>query len=172
MTASHHYPQPRGSHPHDGPPHHRHHSLLFPNSSLISCILPHLTPLDQPIQRFPLSCQRTSGLPPPPSMARGSSPVDCVALLSLLFLHRSFHLVGSLNRPVVAAREPKPRPQSLAPPPMQCTQSGGGGGGSPVQTGVLMRANSFPSDGLRFPVLPAGEARLIGYLQDGFGPRL
>lgn len=38
---------------------------------------------------------------------------------------------------------------------------------------VLMRANSFPSHGLRFPVLPAGEARLIGgYLQDEFGPRL
>lgn len=174
MTASRPYPQPRGSDPHEGvtptkhlatttfsPPHPRffsHHLHL----------LPHLTPLDQPIERFPSPCQSTSfsPLPLPPSVG-GSCPHQ-LALLSFLFLHPSFHLVGSLYRP---GRGPRPRPLSLSPA-HNAEHTEGGGGSPPGQTSILMRANWFPSPGLRFPALPAGEARLgAGYLQEESGPR-
>lgn len=150
--------------PQQPPPHlHLHHNL-FPASSSSSRrlhLLPRLTPPDQPIKRFPLCL---TSLPPPRHGRSLFSPLRSVALPSL---HHSFHLVGSLSRPVVAEREPDPRPLSLAPPTIQR------GGASPVQRTVLTRANSLPSHGHRFPVLPAGEARRIGgRLQDERGPRL
>lgn len=168
MTAAHHYPQPRGNYPHQAPPHHHHHNHLFLNSSLITPPSSHSSgPANQ---KVPFSLPKNLMPFPLQHGWKCFSPVGCVVLLSLLFLHHSFHLVGSLYRPVVAQREPDPRPLSLAPPTPLCTQRGGS---SPVQTSVLMRANSFSSHGLRFPVLPAGEARLIGgYLQEEIGPRL
>lgn len=169
MTGSHHYPQPCGNYPHKAPPHH-HHNHLFPNSSLITCISSVISLLWTSQLKGSLFPAREPPPFPPPAWVEALF-TSSVALLSLLFLLHSFHLVGSLYRPVVAEREPDPRALSLAPPTMLCAQRRGGG--SPVQTSVLMRASSLPSHGLRLPVLPAGEARLIGgYLQDEFGPRL
>lgn len=148
------------------------HNLFFPPNFFSHRL--HLLPISllwpKLIERLPFCRRRPSLLYPLQHECHLFSPVRSVALLSLLFLHRSFHLVGSLYRPVVAEREPDPRPLSLAPPTMPCAQRGGA---SPVQRTVLMRANSFPSHGHRFPVLPAGEERMIGgFLQDERGPPL
>lgn len=143
--------------------------------------LTHLTPLDQhlPVEQLlllPYLPQILTLLPHQHWCAREGTPFQLIlsfSILSLLFLHHSFHLVGILYRqcqsPVVTEREPGQRPLSLIHPTVLGAQRGRS---SPVHRTVLLRTNSLPSDGLRFPALPPGDEGLIeGCQEDDLRPR-
>lgn len=87
------------------------------------------------------------------------------------FLHHYFHPIGiqchQCQSPNVTEREPAPRPLSLVHPTLLGTQRDRL---FPVHRTALMRTNSLPSHGLRFPALPpVGSRPIEEHHEDDYG---
>lgn len=171
-SLDHHYPRPTGKWPSQDLVQSCHSTRLTPSP------LPHLLPCFCKTLLISLlwTCQSNSSsyLKPYLHPSLITLPHYFLTLLlscHSLCLHPSFHLVGILYRqcqsPVVSERKPgPPRPLSLVQPSLLGAQRERF---PPVHRTVLMRTNSLPSNGLRFPSLLPVDARLLeGYGEDDY----